>query len=173
MPDFRSSPSVSRNPTRTLISIMIVSLMAISSAFARKAWHHHSNRAASSNLAPAKALGPCPNVIRTTSRSIGRSEAFAGGVDRLTRSRPVQTCAIGNRALIERGQGLGDLLVVSASSVEKPSLGHQRRLFRQGPTLAIGLAGPAASAAMSGTGGLYRCEVGVGFPEEQPFRWAA
>ena len=60
MPDFRSSPSVSRNPMRTLISIMIVSLMAISSAFARKAWHHHSNRAASSNLAPAKALGPLP-----------------------------------------------------------------------------------------------------------------
>jgi hypothetical protein len=67
---------------RTLTAILIVVLIATSSAFARKASQHHSKRAAPNHQSTNKAdPGGVSHAIPPTSRSIERLEAFAGAVD--------------------------------------------------------------------------------------------
>ncbi len=75
---------------RTLVAIMIMVLMATSSAFARKASYHHSKRAAPKHQSATKANDRgVSNAIRTTSRSIEGSGVFAGDA-----KRPWKGCAL-------------------------------------------------------------------------------
>jgi hypothetical protein len=71
-----------RIEVRTLVAIMIMVLMATSSAFARKTSHHNFKRAAIDRQPATKPNSGALNAIQTTSRLIERSEAFAAGARR-------------------------------------------------------------------------------------------